>query len=305
MKAKIITVLFSFLIPIVGFTQTQSQYFDGADSSAYSSIFVNIDTSASNIWQIGPPQKAIFNNAATQPNVIVTDTIDYYPTNDSSSFSFDLNPDGFGWGIIAIQWKQKLDMDHDFDGGVIEYTIDGGSTWQNVFNDPYVYNFYGYDQANVDTLPNGEYAFSGTDTTWRDLWLCFDVSWLFNVDVVTYRFTLKSDSIDNNKEGWMIDNLLTHLTIIHTIVEEVEQEEYIKVFPNPTSGRVEILAQKTDGYHIIEKMELFNVEGKVMEEFGRSPTKFSIDLSKHPDGVYFLKIKTNLKTETVRIILQK
>ena len=304
MKTTIFFGLLSFISPFFANSQTYSQYFDGADTSTWNSIFVELDPDTSNIWQIGPPQKTIFNTAATAPNVMVTDTINFYTTNNSSNFTFYIEPNWFGYGgILALQWKQKLDMDKGHDGGVIEYTVDGGNTWENVFNNPYVYNFYGFDMANQDTLMNGEYAFSGSDTTWKDIWLCFDLYWLTFVDSLQFKFTLKSDSIDNSKEGWMIDNLLAHITIIHTI-NELEQEEYLKIFPNPTTGRIDIQAKKLDEFHIIEKIELFNAEGRLVQEYGISPTKFYLDINDQPNGVYFLKIQTNLKTEIHKVVLQ-
>ena len=106
------------------------------------------------------------------------------------------------------------------------------------------YNFYGFDATNKDTLINGDYAFSGTDTTWKNIWLCFDYSWIISIDNLSFRYTLKSDSVNNNREGWMIDNLISHITLIHT-VNEVKEEEYMKVGPNPTSGRIDISTKKT------------------------------------------------------------
>ncbi|MCD4730592.1 MAG: T9SS type A sorting domain-containing protein [Bacteroidales bacterium] len=302
MKTKFIAVLIGLFVPFFGFNQTYSQYFDGADTSAFNSIFVQVDTSALNVWQIGPPQKIIFDSAVTFPNVIMTDTINFYPVNNTSGFQFTIIP-WVTWGILAIQWMQKLDMDSGADGGVIEFSVDGGNSWENVFNNPYVYNFYGYDSTNVDTLPSGQIAFTGTDSTWKDLWLCYDMTWLSLNDSIMVRHTFISDSVDNSKEGWMIDNLLVHVTIIHT-VNEVEQEEYLKIQPNPTTGKIDIIARKIDGFHIIEKMELIDMEGKVVQEFGISPTKFFIDIGHHQDGIYFLKIKTNLQIETFKVVLQ-
>ncbi|NOX46239.1 MAG: T9SS type A sorting domain-containing protein [Chlorobi bacterium] len=303
MKKGLRTGLIVLLLsPLMGIAQTYSQYFDGADTSALNSIFVVIDTAASNVWQIGPPQKIIFDTAATQPNAILTDTVDNYPVNNNSSFSFGIDPQLFGWGILALQWNQKLDLESGHDGGYVEFTTDGGDTWESAFNNPYVYNFYGFDLENQDTLMNGDVAFSGVDSTWKDIWLCLDLSWLSYGDSLIFRYTLKSDSIENNREGWMMDNFIAHLTIIHTIIEPV-QKEYLIVYPNPTNGRIDINARKIDGFHIIEKMELFDVAGSLVQEFGVSPTKFSIDIGDHPNGVYFLKIKTNLQTETFRIVL--
>lgn len=287
--------------------QFYTQYFDGADTNVYNAILIDIDPDSLNVWQIGTPQKIIFDSAATQPKAIVTDTINFYPTNDTSRFIAKVVMNFPNWGIFALQWKQKLDMDTAFDGGIVEYSTDTGNTWVNVFNNPFVYNFYGFQSANADTLTGGEFAFSGTDSTWRDIWLCFDLSWIQQFqwgDTLFFRFTLLSDSVNNNKEGWMIDNMLSHITIIHT-VKEVEQENYLKVYPNPASNIVHIQAQKIMDFHIIETMELVDPLGQVVDKWTNIPTKFWFDTNKYNDGMYYLKIKTNLQSETLPIVINK
>jgi hypothetical protein len=305
---KKIVLFFLILISIEGkYAAAQGyyqQYFDGADTGMYSLPLV-IDTASSNIWQVGSPQKTIFDSASSLPNALVTDLMNAYPINNTSSFGFVLNNQMFvGFPIMALHWIQKLDMDHGYDGGIIEYSVDSGITWQNVINNPYVYNFYGYDSANVDTLLNGEYAFTGTDTSWKDIWLCFDYNFVMLHNIFEFRYTFKSDSVDTGKEGWMIDNFGAHVTIFHTIKEE-KQKEYLRVYPNPTTGIVHIEAQKIDDFHIINSMELIDATGAVVEKFGVSPTKFWINLDKHKNGLYYLKISTNLKTEVHPVVLNK
>lgn len=279
------------------------QGFDGSDTLVCCSIFIELDTSETNIWQIGKPQKTVFNAAFTSPNVIVTDTNSFYPINNNSNFSFtvsDLEDFYFG-GILALQWTQKLDLDSNFDGGFIHYSINGGETWQNVFDDPFVYTFYGFDEENKDTLEGGRIAFSGQDTTWRDMWLCFDISWLSLSDSIQFKFTIETDSIDNAREGWMLDNFYLHPTWFHTI-DEAEQLNYIDIFPNPTNGILSIRAKKSTEFHIIERIEVTDSQGNLVKEYGLSPTYFSIDLTDLPKGVYFIKIQTNIKTERFKVV---
>jgi len=308
MKKLYLTIILWVFVVRYSTAQFYTQYFDGADTSLYSSIRIAIDPDSSNVWQIGTPQKIIFESASTMPNAIVTDTINFYPSNDTSSFIAKVYLNGNNWGIFALQWKQKLDMDTSFDGGIIEYSVDTGNTWINVFNNPYVYNFYGYDTLNADTLSGGEFAFSGTDSTWKDIWLCFDLSWLSQFyqwnDTVLFRFTLLSDSVDNSKEGWMIDNMLSHITFVHTI-NETASDNYLNVYPNPASNIVTIQAEKTMNYHIIERMELVDPLGRVVDKWINIPTKFWFDVSQYPSGLYFLKVKTNIKSETLPLVIGK
>ena len=58
----------------------------------------------------------------------------------------------------------------------------------------------------------------------------------------------------------MIDNMFAGITIIHTIKEK-PQENYLNVYPNPSSSIVHIEARKIQGYHIIELMQLINSTG--------------------------------------------
>lgn len=303
MKVNITTVLLFLLLPSLSFSQEQfNQYFDGADT-IQSSIKIHFNGDSTNIWQIGKPQKKLFNAASTIPNALLTDTINNYPSNDSSSFEYTVTP----WtndGILAIQWMQKLDMDAGNDFGLIEFSVDSGDTWKNVFDNPHIYNFYGFDSANVDTFQNNNLAFTGTDTAWKNIWLCYELTWLSDYDSVMVRHTFVSDSVDNEHEGWMIDNLKAHVTILHT-VNETEKKEYMTVGPNPTRGRIDIVTKKIDEYHIIEEMELVNVKGQVVQQWSRKPTKFYVDISDHPNGVYFLNVKTNKKAESFKVILEK
>ncbi len=301
---KSILLVTGLLFASFSFSQNYNQYFDGADTSLSNSVLIQIDTSnANNIWQIGPPQKSIFNSASTLPNVIVTDTINHYPDSNSSSFQFWVDPFVFGWSIVAIQWTQKLDMDDSLDYGNIEFSLDNGATWQSAWNNPYVYNFYGYDQANT-TFNGPDEVFTGTDTNWRDIWLCFDGSFMQWNDTLHCRFTFVSDSNTTNHEGWMIDNFMIHPTWIHT-VEEIEQDEYIRLSPNPSTGKVVINTKKQNEFHIIEEIKVLDLNGRIVKEFGVHPTKTFIDISDLEDGEYILKIKTNLQSDTKKIVLKR
>ncbi len=283
--------------------QIKTQYFDGNDTIPFLTVPIVIDSNINNSWQVGPPMKAKFNSASTLPNALITDTINNYKPNDSSYFSFGIDRTFFFWGVLAIQWNQKLDFESGVDGGLIEYSSDTGKTWTNVFNNPYTYNFYGFDSSNVDTLVNGKIGFTGQDTTWKNIWLCFDMSWLFLQDSLEFRYSVVADSANQN-EGWMIDNMINNITLIHTINEE-EPSEYITISPNPASDRININTRKTEDFHIIENMQLINSGGKLIREWVNCPTKFYFNTESYDTGIYFLKIKTNLKTEIHKIIIER
>lgn len=300
--------LFTFLfisITFVSNAQSFTQYFDGADTTPYHAILYTIENTPTNIWQVGQPQKSIFTQAATAPNAMVTDTLKAYPTNNSSTFSFFIDQQifGSGFGIIALQWMQKLDMEFQKDGGIIEFSLNDTTTWYNAFNSPYVYNFYGFDADNADSLANGTPVFTGIDTAWKDIWLCFDASMINFTDTLLFRFTFESDSNNTQQSGWMIDNFLSHITIIHTVDNVDKKEKDLTIFPNPTKGNINIQSKQEADIKEIEWMELIDANGRIVEKFGRKNPNDQIDISRHSKGAYFLKIKTNIGVETLRVML--
>tara|TARA_R110002096_G_scaffold276109_1_gene469846 strand:+ start:53705 stop:54478 length:774 start_codon:yes stop_codon:yes gene_type:complete len=251
-------------------------------------------------------KKTLFNRASSIPNVLITDTINSYQINDSSSFSFKI-PDDIvhtSVGILAINWNQKLDFDKNADGGIIEYRLLDSSSqaWVPIFSSPYVYNFYGYNSNNLDSLGNGQMAFTGQDSTWKNIWLCFSMSWIQIHQGLELRYSILTDSIDNQREGWMIDNLMVHPTFVHTLSEN-KPEKNIEISPNPNQGKFSIHLDNQKGHYLIDELTIVNSKGELIRHFKNIPSKFDFDLSKEPAGNYFIKVKTNQGTETLKIIL--
>lgn len=234
---------------------------------------------------------------------MITDTINHYKSNDSSFVSFPLRHNFFGFGIAALQWNQKIDFEDGVDFGLIEYSVDTGRSWRNVIGSPYTYNFFGYHPSNIDTMPNGELAFTGTDSIWRNVWMCYDLSWVWILDTIEFRFKILSDSV-NNHEGWMIDNFYVAPTFVHTIKEK-EQKEYIELSPNPTTQKITINLENTGEFHIIKNLKLVDLKGSTIQSWQNCPDKFFINMEPYPEGVYFLDIETNIKREVKKFIYKK
>jgi len=299
-KKLLFLTFLTFTLNLAYAQQPLQQYFDGADTLAANSIIIDFDTSSSNIWQVGPPQKTIFDSAATLPNALVTDTINTYPVNNTSSFTFGFNAWTFGsGGVLAIRWKQKLDMDSAMDGGIIEISADTGNTWVNIMNDPNVYNFYGFDSSNIDTLQDGTYAFTGTDNVWRDIWLCYNLNALTNKDYML-RFTFRSDSVDSNRDGWMIDNMLLQRTIFHTVAKIDPGNTFI-VYPTITNGIIKVATG--DAKAKIESILVLDMHGRIVKRHNLQTDKATLDISGLPDGNYFVHVHSGSKIEVHKVLL--
>ncbi len=290
-------------------SQYYTQDFDNGEIDPWMDTLHVVFDSASTLWQIGVPQKLLFDEASSPPNALITDTVNAYGASDTAVFYLHVPMDeefmNYYYGIAAFKWVQKLDID-SLDGGTVDFSIDGGENWENAFTSPYVYNWYGWDDTNLDTLADGTIAFAGTDTLWREIWLCYEYGWLSTLeDTLSIRFTFFSDSLQGNGDGWMIDNLLLEPTIVHTVGESPGEQSYVTLYPNPVTERLNIKLKKSDEFHIIEELKIYSDMGRLMRSYEKIPTNFFVDMSDFPQGSYQVMIRSNLKTEMHQVVVAR
>lgn len=280
------------------------QYFDGSDTIPGQALFVEFDTTG--IWQIGEPEKTYFDTAYTVPNVLITDTLNPLPDSTDAYFWFTYDLQNYQGGVIALQWTQKLDLDTNTEVAIIEFSTDTMQTWQNVFYHPDIDNFYGYLSSSEGTHhQTGDIGFTGTDTIWRDIWLCFgyDFIYNYNIDTLNFRYRILTDTVEHQSEGWMIDNFLVHETWFHTI-GEISDEDTFTAFPTETSGPLKVVCSKKGSPLVIDHVELIDMSGRVMREYKPESTNFELDLSRFPAGQYKLKIITDQGFDVCPVIIQ-
>lgn len=103
-----------------------------------------------------------------------------------------------------------------------------------------------------------------------------------------------------------IDTLCKTITITGTGIFETTLSNNIKIYPNPSNGKLFIDFQN----QINEKLEvrIFNVLGEVFYSkviYDTNNQNFKIDISKDYHGVYFLNLQTDKFSVTEKIILLK
>ena len=91
-----------------------------------------------------------------------------------------------------------------------------------------------------------------------------------------------------------------HFTaLLYSLVNVDEQTADVHVFPNPTNGLFTIMGSG------IEIITIYNPVGQIVySEKQHGTSHHSIDLSKQPNGVYFMRLKTSSGMITERIIKQ-
>lgn len=282
MKKILLSLLIS-LIATTSFAQVQSGdnvYFNFDD---YINPHLTIDfaSNQNNVWQIGKPQKIVFNNAFSPPNVIVTDTMNPYPTNDTSIFIIKntvVNWFG-GWGMaVRMGGLYQINSDTLKDFGRIEFSPNNGNIWIDLLKDTLYSSHYAWNTPKPDLTGNSNgWKYFNIDLT--------QLQWDFNIqtgDTVLYRFTFISDSIQTNKDGLMFDNLI--FEDLFEGIQEIQNDNLILVYPNPTTDYLIIQRTKT-GYK--QTVQILNYTGQVLFE-NQNFAGETIDTRQLKNGVYLL-----------------
>ena len=285
---KLMTLII-IVISISGYSQNYWGYnISFEDTSEFFRLKIDTVSNPNNIWQIGEPQKSIFTSAYSVPNAILTDTINSYPVNDTSRFVINHISSilgGFQYSHTAIlAGKYRVNSDTINDFGVIDFSPDNGNTWIDLLTDTEYLNQWCYEWWS--TKP----TLTGNSPGWTDfyVWVA-GFGPVFNIqpgDTVQYRFTFISDSIQTNKDGLMFDNL--HFEDWHEGINETQNQFKTKIYPNPTSGIVEI--QFLNENNEIFEFTLFDSNGRViLTKFSTSRSSIELDLSEYNSGVYVYK----------------
>lgn len=267
--------------------------------------WVTIDTSGTNIWQIGKPSKILFDSAFSRSRAIVTDTLHYYPVNNKSSFVIKVG--NFNWPTsdhnVFIEIKHRYDTDTLKDGGYIDVSFDNGLTWKNV-NDPNAGNKtlfrfpYTKDDKNLytneDTLYNGEHGFSGRSDGW--VTTCFGWGGILvkstsdDPDTMQIRFNFISDNVSSQKEGWMIDNIRFFKGTLWGSVKSLKNLNF-SLAPNPMDQLTTITLSKN--YNKIT-LEVYSLKGQLLLTKNYTNQKeIVLNRENLTSGMYMVRIKAD------------
>lgn len=264
---KLFTTLFFACLFSVGYGQNDwgcTINFETNPQCYTDYLWIDSISDTNNIWQIGAPQKILFNSAYSPSNVIITDTINPYPTNDTSMF-YILHPAMCSCSnYFNIQGRYKINTDGN-DYGKIEFSPDNGVTW-------------------IDSIGG---FFTGTSNTWQYFQMDLqDLVSTYNIDygdTVLYRFTFISDSVQTNNEGWMIDDIL--LEDYAFSIEETFLETFTStLYPNPSTNSATIEFENPTNANF--SLQVFDITGRTVIEQNIKTNRTQLNTQHLPPGIY-------------------
>lgn len=252
---------------------------------------VYIDTlNADNIWQVGQPQKTLFDSAFSAPNVIITDTVEFYPNLNHSEFIV-IAPNFYGG--IGMDLYHRFNTDTLADYGRIEVSYNGVD-WLAIDSTTSFsqFDFYG-DQSSE--------GFSGTSDGWVQSYAYWNYP---PTDTLQIKFIFTSDDVQTNKEGWMIDNI--YFTFDLGIgIEENETDDHYTIAPNPFSDQTIIKFSNPQGD--IYNLQLFDYNGRMVKSIDNiSSDQIRLDSDNLTNGLYLFRLTSDVERSiTGRVVLKK
>lgn len=155
-----------------------------------------------------------------------SDYADYFPVDTqylrianngfASDVAYETKPVTVGYGgDFKISWFQYFEIEENYDGGVVEISINGGD-WADVTQVGGVFEGAGYTGELADLLPGrqaftGFMAFPGANET-------VNFGTKLNGNEVRFRFRIVSDT-NSNEFGWIVDNV-TFSNIVTSVFNE-------------------------------------------------------------------------------------
>jgi len=254
-------------------------------------------------WQVGKPQKTVFNESWEGVNAIVTDTLNPYPVNDTSVFEIFKLAD-LGWQNVIANWGTHVatlsgyyyvnsDTLNDF--GKMELSLDNGQSWIDLLNDP-VYSDMIYWTSPKPIL-------SGSSNGWVhfDVFLAFlrDRFVINFNDTIRFKFTFISDNIQTNKDGLMYD--LIYFEDYAEGIQAIEKKSLFRVFPNIAKDNINIITENPSQND--NSIEMYNQSGQCV--FRKTNfTENLINVSDLPNGFYYLKLIKSKAFDIKKIVVQ-
>ena len=188
------------------------------------------------------------------------------------------------------------------DGGTLQYSTDGGTTW-NVLEDPNN-TFYNYNNNNPNMPdPVSNLGCLGWHHS-QPVYVQASCSLAFlagQQDVVfRYKYCSNFQNSPQTANGLRIKNFkIGTAQQLSLPVTESYKKTWFSCYPNPASDVLNITSDE-----FINTIELYGATGQKVLTRNVNGNNTVIDLSNYSKGIYLLKVMAGKKTETTKILVK-
>lgn len=264
-------------------------------------------TGSGTLWQIGPPTGPTLSTPNSPPNVMgvgdIGGTGSYLANSNSSIVSpvFDFS----GVSLANLSFFQNRDCEGSWDGVRMEFTTNGGTTWNLVGtgpNDPNGVNWYTNASINSSSLP----AWDGQSNGWiESRYKLGSVTGLPGAVAAQFRFVFTSDGSVQNA-GFHIDDLCIKIPCVNDLG--------INLFDSPVpgsgqpGGATSSFSVTIENYGTSNQSNFYvyySINGGAVDSTlftntltpGQIATNFSVGTYSVPTGSYDICVWTDVTTD--------
>jgi hypothetical protein len=293
-RYKFILICVFLIFNTFVYPQHTDIYFTNFNQPNSESASVYIDSSHhNNIWQAGNPKKYFFRlNHPTDTTSMVTLLTKPYPPSNTSIFTVVFKPDLLPENIehFSLRFSYQIDTDTLSDIGYVEVSPDMGVTWDNLSSSHSKYVIYRlFQNAEYDS-----FYFTGRAVFMHNAMpnISFGIKGDFlKCNTLMFRFTIRSDSIDTNKEGWCINEVFLFVTRGNGIDNQNKDnnKDLLCYYIDDNKS----LFFKLQGSEIKE-YRLYDINGKMVKESKVTASSATLSSENLPAGFYTLAV-SNMK----------
>lgn len=120
--------------------------------------------------------------------------------------------------------------------------------------------------------------------------------------VIILRGGLKSTKISNNDKNPLLP--IDTVSSKEPIKDDSFQNQEVRIYPNPTKGIIEIELPNNSVDNSQFQFTVLDMNGRIIIDKYKEPSRISLDLSDQPGGVYFLHIRNGNVVSKWKIIKQ-
>lgn len=217
------------------------------------------DKNSSALWELGSP--TIFPSVILSGNKCLATGIDNNYRNLTYSYVITPSLDLTGSTYPLAEFYHIIDLElpdeqNNWDGGIIEYSLDSGVTWNNLFDTyllPHIEDTITLISGNVLA---GKTAFCknnyDSDIVWEKILIDLNI---FKNNTIKFKFSFGSDQLEN-KNGWFIDDFKIYDTSFDSMLNS-----YISIVENPqpqSDYSLPVLnIHINDSYNVVNKIGLY------------------------------------------------
>ncbi|MCW3126403.1 MAG: hypothetical protein JWO03_2061 [Bacteroidetes bacterium] len=302
------TLAIFLLLSSSAFSQTSGFTLSFEDTSVIHQVYYTDSIlDPAGIWQIGKPNKPVFDSAYESTNATLTRLDSTLPPNTTASFTIKTSPTQYLY--TSISFDQKFDFANAHGGAYVQYSTDSGSTWYNTApvngsgeetpSPPWInWAPEWHEYYPLDTLPGPIPYFTGTSNGWVHSTIffpCYAVLKTTQFARLWYKFTVFTDSTQTSYHaGWMIDNInFQSGSGICSGINEINSS-YLTINPNPVENAYTIsLTDEANNEYTVSLLDLTGREMAYRNFTGREVTLRRDGLAA---GSYIVKV-SNTRTQ--------